>query len=76
MHSNAFGAVTSMSCKQPSMYTRQQLLSVHLSQDLPEEVKSVEAVVQAQQPASRIEYRPLAIRSMTVGRDSQQSEGE
>ena len=55
-----------MGCKQPSMDTRQQLLSVHFSQGLPEEVESVEAVVQAQQPAPRIDHRPLVVRSITV----------
>ena len=52
------------------MNTRQQLLSVHFSQGLPEEVESVEAVVQAQQPGPRIDNRPLVVRSRTVGTET------
>ena len=66
MYLNVFCRMTSMGCKQPSMDTRQQLSSVHFSQGLPAEVESVEAVVQAQQPASLIDYRSLVVRSITV----------
>ena len=66
MYINVFSVVTLVGCKRPSMVTRQQLLSVHFSQALPEEVESVEAVVQAQQPALRIDHRPLVLRRITL----------